>query len=109
VSFAAAAAARSRRYHALALAVFVIPRMRQMKTGLHLILRAAGQRAESVRSDLPGAAARFEDVVGYVSLTTNIVKVSMDICASITGVAKGVTFFATAALRLSLFGDAASL
>jgi hypothetical protein len=80
-----------------------------MKTGLRLILRAEGHRAESVRSDLPGAAVRFEDVVGYVSLTTNIVKVLMEISATITGIAKCVAFFVAAALRLSLFGDGGSL
>jgi hypothetical protein len=74
-----------------------------------VILRAAGQRTESLRSDLPGTAVRFEAVVGYVSLTTNIVKVLMDISATSTGIAKRVTFFAAAALRLSLFSDAASL
>jgi hypothetical protein len=45
-----------------------------MKTGLRLILRAEGHRAESLRSALPGAAVPFERVVGYVSMTTNIVK-----------------------------------
>jgi hypothetical protein len=45
-----------------------------MKPRLRLILRAEGHRAESLRSDLPGAAVRFEGVVGYVSMTTNIVK-----------------------------------
>jgi hypothetical protein len=80
-----------------------------MKTALRLILRAEGHRAESLRSDLPGAAVPFESVVGYVSLTTNIVKVLMDTSATITGIAKRVTFFAAAALRLSLFSDAASL
>jgi hypothetical protein len=41
-----------------------------MKTGLRLILRAEGHRAGSIRSDLPGAAVRFEAVVGYVRMTT---------------------------------------
>jgi hypothetical protein len=54
-------------------------------------------------------AVRFEGVVGYVSTTTNIVKVSMDISATSTGIAKRVTVLAAAALRLSLFSDAASL
>jgi len=31
---------------------------------------------ESLRSYLPGAAVRFEGVVSYVSVTTNIVKSS---------------------------------
>ena len=35
-----------------------------------------GHRAESLRSYLPGAAVRFEGVVSYVSVTTNIVKSS---------------------------------
>ena len=54
-------------------------------------------------------AVRFEGVVGYVSMTTNIVKILMDISATNTGIAKRVTFFAAAALRLSLFSDGASL
>jgi hypothetical protein len=52
---------------------------------------------------------RFEGVVGYVSRTTNIVKVLMHISATSTGIAKSVTFFTAAALRLSLFSDGASL
>jgi len=80
-----------------------------MKTGLRLILRAEGHGAGSIRSDLPDAAVRFEGVVDYVSLTTNIVKAFKDISATITGIARRVTFVAAAALRLSLFSDAASL
>ena len=74
-----------------------------------MILRAEGHRAGSIRSDLPGAAVRFEAVVGYVRMTNNIVKRVMDMSATTTGVATCVTLFAAAALRLSLFGDGASL
>jgi len=81
----------------------------QMKQASRLVLRTESHRAGSLRSDLPGAAVRFEGVVGYVSMTTNIVKLVIDISATLTGTAKRVTYFATAALRLSLFGDGPSL
>jgi hypothetical protein len=53
--------------------------------------------------------AQTAGVVGYVSKTTNIVKALKAISATSTGIAKRVTFFAAAALRLSLFSDGASL
>ena len=80
-----------------------------MKQASRLVLRTESHRAGSLRSDLPGAAVRFEGVVGYVSKTTNIVKILMGLSATITVIAKRVTVFAAAALRLSLFSDGASL
>jgi len=67
-----------------------------------------GHRAESLRGYLPGAAVRFE-VLSLCQRDDKHRKVVMNISATITVIAKRVTFLAAAALRLSLFSDGATL